>query len=199
MIGRQYDYVNQLTNTLNIVNESIDLPKSVELVTALDNRFTDELNYKTLSNQNWELFGGSLPIYASDQQSLNEPKAINDRKKTKTVFIKGEFPKEIRRNNYEKVINDINQNFVSEWQNIKELIDKDIDVTLSFEGDPESSDFEMTYTIYVMDLHKNDVEIVWNKLRKLFNEVINNIKHNQPRYRRKLENLEKLAVIHIEW
>ena len=70
---------------------------------------------------------------------------------------------------------------------------------MSFESDPETSDLEMIYTIYVMALNKSEVEIVWNKLRKLLNQVIDNIKHNQPRYRRKIENLEKLAVIHIEW
>jgi len=123
----------------------------------------------------------------------------NDMKMTKKVSIRGELPKEIKGRNYGKIIEKINQNLVSEWQNIKELEDKEIDVNLSFESDPGSSALEMIYTVYVMGLDKIYVEIVWNKLRKLFNGIINDLKHSQPGYRKKIEEMERLAVIHIEW
>jgi hypothetical protein len=199
MLGKQHNYASQRENVPSIVNGSIDLHKTVNLVTTHDSSSEKELNYKIFSSQNWVSFEYARSIYANNQQGLKESKEINDQKKTKKVFIKGEFPREIKRKNYGKVINEINKQFVEKWQKIKELEDKDIDVNLSFESDPETSDLEMTYTIYVMDLNKSDVEIVWNKLRKLLNEVFDNIKHNLRRYRSKVENLEKLAVIHIEW
>ena len=199
MLGKQNYYTSQWANVPSIVNGSIDLHKTVELVSTNDNSSANELIHKIFSSQNRVLFEDTLPIDAYNQQPLKESKEFNDLRKVKKVFIKGEFPKPIKRNIYEKVINEINKQFVINWQKIKELEDKDIDVNLSFESDPETSDLEMIYTIYVMDLNKSEVEIVWNKLRKLLNQVIDNIKHNQPRYRRKIENLEKLAVIHIEW
>lgn len=199
MLGKQHNYVSQSMKIAPLVNGSIDLHKNVELVKTQDDSGGKELNYKFFSNQNWVLLDGLFPIYAHNQQSLKESNEINVQKETKKVFIKGEFPKEIKRNNYEKAINEINEKFVLNWPKIKELKNKDIDVNLSFDSDPETSDLEMIYTIYVMDLNKTEVEIVWNKLRKLFNEIIDNIKHNQPKYRKKLEDLENLAVIHIEW
>lgn len=199
MLGKQNYHTSQWANVPSIVNGSIDLHKTVELVSTHDNSSANEFIHKIFSSQNRVLFEDTLPIDAYNQQPLKESKEFNDLRKVKKVFIKGEFPKAIKRNIYEKVINEINKQFVINWQKIKELEDKDIDVNLSFESDPETSDLEMIYTIYVMALNKSEVEIVWNKLRKLLNQVIDNIKHNQPRYRRKIENLEKLAVIHIEW
>jgi hypothetical protein len=199
LLEKQHNYVSQWSNDPSIDKGSLDFRKSVEAVTTRDKPRSSKLNDKIFSSQEWTLLVGSMPIYDSNQQSIRVSKEINERQKMKKVFINGEFPKEIKRNNYEKIINDINQNFVLDWQKINELEDKDIDISLSFESDPESSDLEMIYTIYVMDLNKNDVEIVWNKLRKLFNGIIDNMKHSQPRYRRKVEKLERLAVIHIEW
>ena len=199
LLEKQHNYVSQWSKIPSIDKGSLDFRKSVEAVTTRDKPRSSKLNDKIFSSQEWTLLVGSMPIYDSNQQSIRVSKENSERQKMKKVFIKGEFPKEIKRNNYEKMINDINQNFVLDWQKIKELENKDIDISLSFESDPESSDLEMIYTIYVMDLNKNDVEIVWNKLRKLFNGIIDNMKHSQPRYRRKVEKLEQLAVIHIEW
>ena len=195
----QYNYVSQWQSDTSIDKGSLDFQKNVETVTTRDKTSISILSDNFFSSQELTLLAGPMSIYDSNQQSVRVSKEISERQKPKKVFIKGEIPKEIKRNNYEKIINDINQNFVLNWQKIKELEDKDIDIYLSFESDPESSDLEMIYTIYVMDLNKNDVGIVWNKLRKLFNGIIDNMKHSQPRYRKKVEKLERLAVIHIEW
>ncbi len=195
----QYNYVSQWQRDTSIDKGSLDFQKNVETVTTRDKTSISILSDNFFYSQELTLLAGPMSIYDSNQQSVRVSKEISERQKPKKVFIKGEIPKEIKRNNYEKIINDINQNFVLNWQKIKELEDKDIDIYLSFESDPESSDLEMIYTIYVMDLNKNDVGIVWNKLRKLFNGIIDNMKHSQPRYRKKVEKLERLAVIHIEW
>jgi len=189
----QYNYVSQLPMIISTANQK------VKDVTKRDNSKSIKINDEIYSNQESELLIDPTITFAGNPQSVKMSKEVNDLKMTKEVSIRGELPKEIKRRNYEKIIEKINQNFVSDWQNIKELEGKDIDVNLSFESDPESSAPEMIYTIYVMDLDKNDVEIVWNKLRKLFNRIINNLKHSQPRYRKKIEEMERLAVIHIEW
>jgi hypothetical protein len=195
----QYNYVSQLSMNTSIGMKMLNFPKKVKDVTKRDNSKSIKINDEIYSNQESELLIDPTITFAGNQQSVKMLKEVNDLKMTKKVSIRGELPKEIKRRNYEKIIEKINQNFVSDWQNIKELEGKDIDVNLSFESDPESSALEMIYTIYVMDLDKNDVEIVWNKLRKLFNRIINNLKHSQPRYRKKIEEMERLAVIHIEW
>ena len=166
---------------------------------GLDKPSQVKLDKKALSITELASSGSSFAYFTGNLHPVNISKRKSDLQETKEVFMRGNIPKEIKRHNYEKIINEINQNFVLDWQKIKELENKDIDINLSFESDPESSNLEMIYTIYVMDLNKNDVEIVWNKLRKLFNGVINNMKHTQPRYRKKVEKLERLAVIHIEW
>ena len=196
---KQYKYAPRLSTGTTRCIELLDFPKGVEDLTNRDKLKRSKLNDMFFSTQELALLTGPMSIYDSNQQSIKVSKEIGELQKTKKVFIKGEFPKEIKRNNYEKAINEINEKFVLNWPKIKELKNKDIDVNLSFDSDPETSDLEMIYTIYVMDLNKTEVEIVWNKLRKLFNEIIDNIKHNQPKYRKKLEDLENLAVIHIEW
>ena len=195
----QYNYVSQLSMNTSIGMKMLNFTKKVKDVTKRDNSKSIKINDEIYSNQESELLIDPTITFAGNQQSIKMLKEVNDLKMTKKVSIRGELPKEIKRRNYEKIIEKINQNFVSDWQDIKELEGKDIDVNLSFESDPESSALEMIYTIYVMDLDKNDVEIVWNKLRKLFNRIINNLKHSQPRYRKKIEEMERLAVIHIEW
>ena len=195
---KPYNYVSQWPKDITIDKESFDFYQSVEVIQKHDKRKRHELN-RFFSNQELVLLANPMVTYAGNQQSIRMSKEVNSLKTTKKVFINGELPREIKRQNYEKIIEKINQKFALNWQNIEELNGKDIDLNLSFEIDPESSDLEMIYTIYVMDFDKSKIEIVWSELRKLFNEIINTLKRSQPRYRKKVEDLERLAVIHIEW
>lgn len=158
-----------------------------------------KLDKKALSIPGLVSSSGSFVNFTSNIHPVNIPEIKSDSQGTKKVFMRGNIPKEIKRQNYEKIIDRINQAFLLKWQDITELKDKDIDINLTFETDPESSDAEVVYTIYVSDLDTNEIETVWNELRKLFNQITNTLKHNLPRYRKKVENLEQMAVIHIEW
>ena len=158
-----------------------------------------KLDKKALSIPGLVSSSGSFVNFTGNIHPVNIPEIKSDSQGTKKVFMRGNIPKEIKRQNYEKIIDRINQAFLLKWQDITELKDKDIDINLTFETDPESSDAEVVYTIYVSDLDTNEIETVWNELRKLFNQITNTLKHNLPRYRNKVENLEQMAVIHIEW
>ena len=158
-----------------------------------------KLDKKALSIPGLVSSSGSFVNFTGNIHPVNISEIKSDSQGTKKVFMRGNIPKEIKRQNYEKIIDRINQAFLLKWQDITELKDKDIDINLTFETDPESSDAEVVYTIYVSDLDTNEIETVWNELRKLFNQITNTLKHNLPRYRKKVENLEQMAVIHIEW
>lgn len=199
MLKNQYSYAYQWAKEASQNLEFLNSYRNVEPVTTYDKQVDIVLNENISFNQEVELLTSSIITLNNRQPSTEPTKGISEKQKTKKVFIDGEIPKEIKRKNYDKLINEINQNFASDWQKIKELEYKDIDIRLSFERDPESSNIEAIYTIYVMDLNMNDIEIIWSRLRKLLDQNIDRMKHNQPRYRRKIEKFEQIAVIHIEW
>lgn len=199
MRDKQHDFVSSTNSNTSTYGDPLDFNKSAGSITMYNNSRRSKLNDRTYSNQELTLMEAPIITYDSNQQSNVAATDNGEYQKMKKVFVKGEIPKEIRKNNYGKIINYINQRFVMEWRKIEELENKDIDISLSFESDPESSDLEMIYNLFVMDLKEEEIEIVWKKLRKLLNRIIDNMKRSQPKYRKKAEKLEKLIAIHIEW
>lgn len=198
---KEHNYGHQRRGLPNGDSKIFNSVESMEEIMrrGLDKLSQVKLDKKALSIIEWASSGSSFVYSTGNLHSVNVSKSKSDLQETKEVFIRGNIPKEIKRHNYEKIIDKINQEFLLKWKDIKDLKGRDIDINLSFETDPENSDVEMVYTIYVMDLDKNEIETVWNELRKLFNQITSTLKHNLPRYRKKVENLEQMAIIHIEW
>lgn len=85
------------------------------------------------------------------------------------------------------------------WVSIDELKSKDVDIHIYFENYPDETTSEIIYRIFIMDLTKNELELIWLKLRVLFDRITDRMKRAYPKYRKTIERFSELVSINVEW
>ena len=93
----------------------------------------------------------------------------------------------------------INKRILVEWNKIKDIDTRNIDVSQYFKSDPDEKEFDLVYSVFVFALEVDDLKTVWSALRTVADETLNKLKREYPKFRKKIEVLEKHLVIHIEW
>ena len=119
--------------------------------------------------------------------------------KERDIEFDGYLPKGWNNNASKYVLKHINDDLIKVWRSNTGIDAFDIDIKLEFHKDPEEGEYKVIYTVYVPNLTKKDIPIVWNNLRKLFNNTIKKNKSTHRKYRSLIEKLSEISYIQLDW
>ncbi len=118
--------------------------------------------------------------------------------KERDIEYDGYLPGKLSNSATKFILNRINEDLVKEWRLNIGVDVFDIDVKLKFRKDIEEGGNEAIYTVYVPNLTKENIPLVWNNLRKFYNKVIENNKNKYRKYRNEIEKLHKISYIQLD-
>lgn len=195
----QYLSENTITKGLGTHEKSAfdGMPYYFDFSSNLRNVSTEELSFPPAD---LNLQGNLIYCSSNVSNASHIPKKNGiDPNKKKVTFLESKLPKEIKKLNMKNLIYLFNQEIENKWRTVGSLQDKDIDIVVSFENEEDSSEFEMIYTFFVMNLNENEIEFVWRDLRKFIDQILEGMKRDYPMYRKKIEIIADFVAIHIDW
>lgn len=124
---------------------------------------------------------------------------IKQKIKENKVHFDEYYPTGFKNKATKDVIMDINNELAHLWKQNLGVDAFDIDIKLEFQKDPEERYYNATYTVFIPNLNSQDIPIVWDKLRTIFNEVMESSKRKFRRYRKIIEKLSEISFIQLDW
>ena len=135
----------------------------------------------------------------SPSVNFNNSKASNKDFKDNGIEFDSYIPRKLDNKTLRVILRSINDDIARIWRSKKPEYAFDIDIKMEFQRNLEDECYEIVYTVFVPNLNKEDIPIVWNDLRKSYNNTIERKKRNLKKYREYLKKLSDMTYIQLDW